>query len=1165
MGSIPAGDLSLLRLDRETQFSILNLYGFGFEPMWTGLVNSGSPVRGLQVIPVDGGVLQGDFLEADIVPGLVIFFNNDPTRRRRILAINNTGGAGFPSGTITVEWHDDIQLVNNEAVTIGHAILPEPKFSYFEANPTVFTKDGPPSPTGAGVVYTDQTEDPPPHVVMGRNAIIETAITSDNAWWLSDTVLPGDTVGAYQFLGALSATEALVNFANPGTNNLAAAPTYAIPSWTVGNGFEFDGVGDILDTGIVLGEDYTVLVMWDLEIDGDIGIAHELFGTDEVGPDFWARIDQLSGGPGIVRADVGVGDIRYGTTDSSSFFEDDSTNSLFILGVNQARIRMGGSVKVNWAATGWSNLTGTCWLGGINGQEVNLWESNTYAMVIYNRKLTNNEMITIENKMLALTSSTPPPGYIYMDATDSQPVAAGATISSYLWSFSPSGLANATFSDTTAGQTYFFPGVISQRFIISCQVTDSNANSTKGQRCLVFDPDGSLAVTEFIISSITESRGKPSVPATVTITSPDDAKTGEDAPLIDWSFFPENGLILVSKKTWYGTTQKEITFWTEARYTERTNVYYCGYIVAEQESWGADDFGQVILTLETLPDVAMYSLSLTGIANNADEWWEYNSSYMYVAALLHHLLLWHSTFIEVSDWIMDWTDTTKRSAVEQWSEGALLERAMGTAGPYGRLMNITGTAQGEIHVEYPINMILTEVDRNAITTILTLSDVDVTGAPVIRIADRAQLVQITAEGGSSAGVIGSWTPFRSQAQNVKKATGTSQTPYRQLMVIDQTELNQTVGRLSSILNPISSGVPKEIELSFEGEYGGIFSPANAQWVNTGAEIFAQSRRANIRNSTVYNSLRLTPIQVTRTHGNQGLQESVSVIFEVEAPQGLDGRTVPIPSLPPNYTPNEVDINPGIVLSPVPGSIGAYVTGDFTNGVEVYDPTAATWSARNTGLSTNAKKVHDLALSPYWWLIQGSSDFENSILWISTEDGIFTSQDAGKSWIDRTPPDADFPTSSLPAGVTAKDIIYHAIDIFGSSTDVDRLIVAQARYDNSGTWITWNLISTDRGFSWTIVEEEAQSGSDEVKGLDIRIDQEVGDNIFVAYWDDTDDTLYVGKRDTDLAVVGTDESFDSSTEAELDAETYRLEIYTRRDPSTTDNDEFVLAFGEFQKV
>jgi hypothetical protein len=110
-----------------------------------------------------------------------------------------------------------------------------------------------------------------------------------------------------------------------------------------------------------------------------------------------------------------------------------------------------------------------------------------------------------------------------------------------------------------------------------------------------------------------------------------------------------------------------------------------------------------------------------------------------------------------------------------------------------------------------------------------------------------------------------------------------------------------------------------------------------------------------------------------------------------------------------------------------------------------------------------------------------------------------------------------------------------------------------------------MISTDRGFNFTVEQEQGDGGSDEVKGLGIRIGQESGENIFVAYWNDTDDTLYVGKRDTALAAVGADESFGDCTEAELDAETFRLEIYTQREPAATDNDEIVLAYGVFDKA
>jgi hypothetical protein len=469
-------------------------------------------------------------------------------------------------------------------------------------------------------------------------------------------------------------------------------------------------------------------------------------------------------------------------------------------------------------------------------------------------------------------------------------------------------------------------------------------------------------------------------------------------------------------------------------------------------------------------------------------------------------------------------------------------------------MTVTGTAQGEVVVEKFPNMLLTESARNTIDTVLTLSEVDVADIINIRIASRSETTQITADGGSSAGVMGSWTPFRSRAQNVKKATGTSEPSYRQLMVIDQTELNQIVGRLNSILNPVSDGLPKEIELVMNGEWSNVFSPAVAEWTNTGTEVFAATRLANLRNVTKYNSLRMSPTQVTKAWNTQTASDRVSVIFEVESPQGLDGRTVPIDDLgelpDPDTTPT--------ITQPPQMNLQFYVTADKTNGVEVYIAEDSSWETRNTDLTTDQKKVNRIAIAPYWWRLQSSSDPEDSIFWIATEAGILTSIDAGKSWTDRTPSVAEL--TNLPVGVTPTDLSYTWIDVYGSVTNVNKIIVAQATYDTgSGAYVRWDMISLDGGYSWAV------DYNTDTRGFGIVIDQATGTQIFVVYWDVTGEEFFAGVRDTELAVVGTDESFAAATAAELAAGDKQIEVQREFDGSVTDSEEYVFVHGIFDKT
>jgi hypothetical protein len=185
-----------------------------------------------------------------------------------------------------------------------------------------------------------------------------------------------------------------------------------------------------------------------------------------------------------------------------------------------------------------------------------------------------------------------------------------------------------------------------------------------------------------------------------------------------------------------------------------------------------------------------------------------------------------------------------------------------------------------------------------------------------------------------------------------------------------------------------------------------------------------------------------------------------VVFDVEAPAGeLTGRTITLLPVDPFYVPPDVNTQPPLLGEP----IDALVTGDDTNGVEVYIFDDATWASRNTGLSGDDLKVRDLKVVPYWWIFQNSTDHEDCMLWIATDGGIFFSNDFGKSWQNRTPLAA---LDSAPAGVTPETVAYYSIDVFSVPTDINRTITAQCREEVAGTVHSWLLISTNSGFSWT---------------------------------------------------------------------------------------------------
>lgn len=816
MGSISAGDLLLLRARQDIQKTIEKLYVWGFPEMWRGLVNDLTIERGDQTVAYDTGVLQGDFAFADITEGLMVWFGtsagSDDLGRRMLLSITGTAS----SGSMVIDWYDDMELSDGDHITIIHFRPPWPKLSWF-STADGFYKSGPPAGEGgAGINYSDQNEDPPPLVVMGRCAV------------------------------------------------------------------------------------------------SDDGSA------------------------------------------------------------------------------------------------------------------------------------------IAVDASDSQAVATGATISTYAWTYTPSG-ATASFANAAIAATTFTP-TTKTHYYLKCTITDNNGKTAVGYRPFIAnDAANDEAITEFSRTAITEQYNSFSVGCSLTLTSPDIGNAEADNPQVDWSDIDSGVMVIITADDFYGTTEKNITFRDDSRYDDRKNIVYCGFVIQETRNFGADT-ASIQLTCVNAVQFFLYSLSLTGV-RSATDWYEMNSDLMYVASLLFHLFRWQSTLLEISDWILLWSDTTLRSAVEEWTEGNIMDRARSLAGEHGRLMAITATSQGEFFVEEDANLI-SAADRNALTTTLTMDNDDVIQARQVKINHRPQISQVYVSGGNSDGVLGTFEPFLSISQNVRKAQGVGAQNFERLMLPDQTEANRLCGRILAVLNREKV----EIDLTFAGIYREVFSPTDSQWVNTGTEIWAAGEITNLRGSTDLNSIRLIPRQVVKRPPTGGYA-GVDVVFDVEAPAGeLTGRTITLLPVDPFYVPPDVNTQPPMLGEP----IDALLTSDDTNGVEVYIFDDATWASRNTGLSGDDLKVRDLKVVPYWWLFQNSTDHEDCMLWIATDGGIFFSNDFGKSWLNRTPLAA---LDSAPAGVTPETVAYHSIDVFSVPTDINRTITAQCREEVAGVISSWLLISTNSGFSW----------------------------------------------------------------------------------------------------
>lgn len=1039
MGAISSANKTLLRSTTGSHKTIERVYGFGYPTAWSGRVNDGSIVRGAQSIAYDSGSLGTNFAFGDLQAGMLLLVGSSAGAsdkgRRRVLSISGNA----TSGTIVVDWNDDVDWGDDDHLTMINFFPPWPKFSWFTATGPDFRVDGPPSSEGgAGIDYSDQNDTPPPLVLLNRNYAGE-GHTVAQKWWLTDGVSDSDVAGVWQAIGAYTQAESYYNLDTIGTNDLSVG---SAPTWAAASGWTF--TSDYLDTGITPASDYTMIAR--CVNTGGSGRQH-VMGSAATNANF--------------RMDVGDGAaITYGDSTSSTF-AGDYTDGVACMAASQ--FYFDGSLIGSVNGT-FSGSPIDIFIGAFNnaGSPSDPWPGTVQAAVIYNTTLTAAQIATISTQMAALTS-TDNPFAINLDATNSQAVADGASLSTYAWSFTPSS-ADAVIADTSASSTRFYPSVSSsaQRFQIHCTVTDDNANSSAAHRAI--QVGGGIA--EFSRSPISHQFDNPSVNCSVTLTSPDTSDSNAIRPTVDYSDFPDMGLVMIAAEDYYGTTQSTISFRDDSAYTDRQHIVYSGYLVNETDDLSDEGDGTVTLNLITAYDMFMYSLSLTGVDSPTD-WYEMDSTLMTVAGNLFHLFYYHSTLMDIMDWNLPWSDTVKRSANELFTEGGILQRARSLVD--SRLMAMTAAPQGEIWVETDLNL-RSSSDRSSATTTITLTDSDLTSSRRVQSPKRADRVRVLLSGGSSQGLLDTFTPFFAASQDVSRAEGVpTVVPLDNLMLSDQTEANRLAGRIATVH---AEGFT-EVNLQFKGNYREVFSPADQQKVNLG-NVFAGSLLPNLRGYTDLESADVVVRQVSHSYDPGTLKTTVSAIADVIPAEGLTGVELTAPSVPADASSGDDDSDSSFALPdppkwpPVPPSEatpGAAVAADDTDGIYWTPDSGTTTELRNGGLSPTTPT--GLIWSP-WWKTQfenNSSNPEDVILWQTGPGFIRKSEDAGKTWSDYTQYLDDPPnTAEDGTAPTVSDLTY--LKMHGDIHNQGVYYCIAEWEESTNDWRGWIVKTSDNGFAWT---------------------------------------------------------------------------------------------------
>ena len=225
-------------------------------------------------------------------------------------------------------------------------------------------------------------------------------------WWLGGTLTESDVDGVFQFVGAKSQDEALRNWVDKDN----PASEVGSPTWTREAGFNFDGTNDALDSQIMPGINATVLVLFNYLVTGSDRIFGQLSATTSQRIFITVKRNPTES----VSISIGNGSTSYNTGSLLAGVDyvvggmHDNPNKYIIWeGTKQAGVSFGSYLGSDSTAyIGAAQAIG----GGI---ATDPWFGPIKACVIYNRVLTDAELLAVTANMKMLGATTNLSQYVY--------------------------------------------------------------------------------------------------------------------------------------------------------------------------------------------------------------------------------------------------------------------------------------------------------------------------------------------------------------------------------------------------------------------------------------------------------------------------------------------------------------------------------------------------------------------------------------------------------------------------------------------------------------------------------------------------------------------------------------------------------------------------------
>lgn len=641
---------------------------------------------------------------------------------------------------------------------------------------------------------------------------------------------------------------------------------------------------------------------------------------------------------------------------------------------------------------------------------------------------------------------------------NSYPMAPGATITTYAVSCVPS----AGFSDTINTST----GVGSIRFAatgkywVKYTITDSNGTSQSSYRFYYIhstDPTApDYPFTDFTCSSINGQWDRGGWSANVNFHA--------DADLTD---IYDKQLAIIWGRASYGSIKNtNITLWQEP-----VRNLITGYLrqseIPRNLATGVNTVSWTVETIEAVMNSHyMFSVSLEAVNTSPSAWYEFREELTNGRAV-HHLWLWHSTLLQMTD-VLDLNINTDRRAYAEMEDGTLYSMADDMLLNKGIRHHVVSDALGRLHVTPDISLLDSSERAALCTTVQAIDALDESTDIVISRNPINRTVMTRVSGFYWDGTFET-TPTDEcpdppcPAPEAYCGLAPTSQPADEgptIINLDQQTLKSSghAATLAGTLFARENALYPDVKVNYHGLYAQVLDVAYPYlWTMTltGTETLRGITWA--AQELICRSVSLTP-----NHQN-GTIKCVA-----------------------NFEP-VVDGTPGVLtdcLDELPEETGD----DDETGIIPFGEALVTGSSvylycgDNNWLLRTPEDVLDLTKDFRWPIRQGSqASCQDAILWYVGSGYVKRSVDAGQNWSDVTPlsnPPNDSGDSPAP---TAGGVDYMFVE---GNPFVNGQFAVLARWQNAGgDWRSWLLRTDDDGGSWSWVSIDPGSAAGSYTLLD----------------------------------------------------------------------------------